>query len=361
MSQQFSAFTYPDFIFKPTTFDETQELSDQPRFHTWYKGVLTGSEIYERTLPDGESNALRIDGPSDGAIVLDNKGCIKLLTGVRDKETGPGSGRLCVHSWGQLQKHEGRSNIEYSCGDDEEGQALNLVAYGDIVEQTIGGTRYIRAQKIVIEASEELMLIGKTQVTIQAGGGGGGTITMNAGSIEKYTSNDKEIIIGQKMEFGVSEKTTLSFDPRASSNIVSPGHINWSILGDYKQWIGGAEQHIVAGNPINIPLIKARDSAYSVKTLIGGQTYDAADFISTKAGGLISDIAGGAIDVKAGGAYNADVAGAYAIKAGGAFSANAGGAASMAAGGAASVTAAGAVNIIGVGNVNIKGALILLN
>jgi len=219
----------------------------------------------------------------------------------------------------------------------------------------------VLAQKIVIEASEELLLIGKTQVTIQAGAAGGGTITMNAGSIEKYTSNDKEIIIGQKLEFGVSEKTTLSFDPRASANIVSPGHINWSILGDYRQWIGGAEQHIVAGNPINIPLIKARDSAYSVKTLIGGQIYDAADFINFKAGGLISEIAGGAIDVKAGAAYNADVAGAYAIKTAGAFSANATGAANLTGGASVAVTSAGTVSVIGVGNVTIRGATIFLN
>lgn len=358
---QFSAFTYPDFIFKPTTSDESQELENQPRFQTWYKGSLTKSEIYERVLPDDESSVLRIDGPSDAAVVLDNKGCIKLLTGIRDKEVGPGSGKLCIRSDGQQQQHNNRSDIEYSAGDDEEGQALNMVAYGDVVEQTIGGTRYLRAQKIVIEASEELLLIGKTQVTIQAGGGGGGTIQMNAGSIEKYTSNDKEVIIGQRLTFGVGEDTTLSFDPRANQSIISPGHINWKILGDYSHWVGGAVQTIVAGNPIKVPLIKARDTTYSVKTAIGGQSYDAADFISIKAGGLLSEIAGGAIDIKAGGAYNADVAGAYAIKAGGAFSANAGGAASMAAGGAASVTAAGAVNIIGVGNVNIKGALILLN
>jgi hypothetical protein len=362
MSQQFSAYTYPDFIFKPKTFDESQELTDQPRFHTWYKGVLTKSEIYERLLPDGESAALRIDGPSDGAIVLDGKGSLRLLTGVRGPDSGPDSGRLYIHTYGQVAKHEGRTNIEYSSGDDtSEKQALNMIAYGDVVEQTIGGTRYLRAQKIVIEASEELMLVGKTQVTIQAGAAGGGTITMNAGSIEKYTSNDKEIIIGQKMEFGVSEKTTLSFDPRASSNIVSPGHINWSILGDYKQWIGGAEQHIVAGNPINIPLIKDRSSTYTVKTAIGAMTFDAAGLISEKAGGIISQIAGGEIDIKAGGAYNADVAGAYAIKVGGAYSANAGGDASMAAGGTANITSAGVVNVIGVGNVNIKGALILLN
>lgn len=264
MSQQFSAFTYPDYIFKPTTSNEVQELKDNPRFNTWYKGHLTRSEIYERLLPDGESSALRIDGPSDSAIVFDSKGCLKLFTGERSKEQGPGSGRLCIRTSGQQQLHEERSNIQYNAGDDQEGQALNILAYGDIVEQTIGGTRYIKAQKIVIEASEELMLIGKSQVNIQAGANGGGSITMTAGSIEKVTSNDKEIITGQKVEYGVSEKTTISFDPRSSINAVSPGHVNWKILGDYKQWVGGVEQHIIANGIPAPPLVKDRSSSYSV-------------------------------------------------------------------------------------------------
>ena len=307
------ASQYPTTIAKPTTPNETQELSDNPRFRTWYKGTLTRSEIYERMLPDKVSGALRIDGPEDSAIVQDSLGCIRLLTGVRNPEKGPGSGKLCVKTWGYQAKHHQRSNLEFNKGDDKEGQALNLVCYGDYVEQSIGSTRYIRAQKIMIEASEELLLIGKTQVNIQSGTNGGGAIYMNAGTIERVTDNDKEIVTGQKMTFGVSEETSVQFDPRASQNIVSPGHINWSILGDYKQWIGGIEQHIVAGKISTPPLIKSRDSAYSVKTVIGGQKYDSADFIQNKVGLNYS------------------------------------------------VTAGGTVDITGVGTVNIKGALILLN
>jgi len=303
MTQQ-PANTYPTTIAKPTTPDETQELSDNPRFRTWYKGTLTRSEIYERLLPDGESAALRIDGPSDSAIVQNNLGQIKIITGQRNKERGPGSGKLCIRSWGYQAKHEHRSNLEFNAGDDEEEQALNLHCYGDYVEKTTGGTRYIRAQKIVIEASEELLLIGKTQVNIQAGTAGGGAIIMNAGSVEKVASQDKEIIVGQKLTFGVSEDTKVSFDPRASANIISPGHINWTIAGDYKQWIGGVEQHVVAGSPMNIPLIKARDSTYSVKTAIGGQTYDSADFMSVKAGLNYNLTAGGIANLTAVGAMN---------------------------------------------------------
>lgn len=369
MSKQTAALSYPNNIFKQTTPDEEQALSDNPRFQTWYKGWLTRSEIYERMLPDGETCALRIDGPGDSAFSLDNRGNVRILTGVRDKESGPGSGILGIKTWGQQQIHNNRSNIQYNAGDDKEGQALNIVAYGDIVEQAVGSTRFIRAQKIVIEASEELMLIGKSQVTIQAGSAGGGTITMNAGSVEKITTNDKDVIVGQRMEFGVSEKTTVSFDPRASSNVVSPGHINHKILGDYKQWVGGLEQHLVAGNILSVPMIKDRSSAFTVKTAIGAMTFDAAGAISEKAGGaisqaaggVISQAAGGAVDVKAGAAFNVDAGAAVSIKAGAAFSANAGADASIAAGANASLTAAGNVNVIGVGDVNIKGALILLN
>lgn len=300
-----AASTYPTTIAKPTTPDESQELSDQPRFRTWYKGTLTRSEIYERVLPDKETKSLRIDGPEDSTILQNNLGQIKIITGQKDTERGPGSGKLCIRSWGQQQRHEHRSNLEFNAGDDtDEGQALNVLCYGDYVEKTTGGTRYIRAQKIVIEASEELLLIGKTQVNIQAGTAGGGAIIMNAGSIERTASQDKEIIAGQKMTFGVSEETKVQFDPRASQNIVSPGHINWSILGDYKQWIGGVEQHIVAGGPGTPPLIKARDSTYSVKTTIGGQTYDSTDFISVKAGLNYNMTAGGIANLTATGAMN---------------------------------------------------------
>lgn len=300
-----AASTYPTTIAKPTTPDESQELSDQPRFRTWYKGTLTRSEIYERVLPDKETKSLRIDGPEDSTILQNSLGQVKIITGQKDTERGPGSGKLCIRSWGQQQRHEHRSNLEFNAGDDtDEGQALNVLCYGDYVEKTTGGTRYIRAQKIVIEASEELLLIGKTQVNIQAGTAGGGAIIMNAGSIERTASQDKEIILGQKMTFGVSEETKVQFDPRASQNIVSPGHINWSILGDYKQWIGGVEQHIVAGGPGLPPLIKARDSTYSVKTTIGGQTYDSTDFISVKAGLNYNMTAGGIANLTAVGAMN---------------------------------------------------------
>ena len=214
---------YPTGIFKQTTPDEVQQLDRGPRFNTAFKGVLTRSEIYERMYPDNLTATLRIDGPAGNAgfMALQSSGAIVIVTGEKNVEKGPSSGKLCIHTHGQQQKHEQRTDIEYSAGNDEEKQALNMIAYGDVVEQAVGSTRHIKAQKIVISASEELFLIGKSQVFIQAGSAGGGTISMVAGSIEKITNNDKEVILGQRMTFGVSEDTTVQFDPRATINAIS--------------------------------------------------------------------------------------------------------------------------------------------
>jgi len=325
------ANNYPTGIFQQTTPDETQDLVNGPRFNTCWKGVMTRSEIYERMYPDGQTATLRIDGPAgnSGFMALQSSGAIVIVTGEKNVEKGPSSGKLCIHSHGQQQKHEQRTDIEYSAGDDEESQALNLIAYGDVVEEAVGSERHIKAQKIVITADEELFLIGKSQVFIQAGSNGGGTITMNAGNVEKITNNDKEVILGQRMTYGVSEDTTVQFDPRASINAISPGHVNHKILGDYKVWVGGVEQHIVAGGPATPPLVKDRSNTYSAKAILGNANIDV-------------------------------VAGAANINAGAAVNVTAGGAANITAGAAVGIKGIGDVSVTGA-NVRITGALIYLN
>lgn len=344
----------------PTTPNQTQTTSETPRLTTCWKSALGRSHIYERFYPDGITATLRIDGPGDSFISMMNIGSLTLVTGRYSKQIGPGSGRLNIHSYGgQQQKHEARSNFEYNAGDDSEKCAVNIIAFGDVTEDAKGSQRTIKATKIFISAADELYLAG--QNIVLSASNGNGNIQMFAGNIDQTTSNKKDIVFGQIMKFGVSEETSVQFDPRASVNIVSPGHVNWKILGDCSTWVGGSHQHIVAGGTPVPPLNKVRDSAYTVKTAIGGQIYDAADFINRKAGGAISEVAGGAWDAKVGGAFNVDAGGAVSLKAAGAFSAVAGGAANMTGAVSASVTSAGQVNIIGIGNTVIKGLLILLN
>ena len=230
MSTVKPAKTYPDTIFKQTTPDETQELKEFPRFQTWYKGFLTKSEIYERLMPDGLTSALRIDGPDSGGagIVMNHKGNIKLITGKRTDVAG--SGTLDIRTAGCNQLHDGRTNIQYNAGGTEnEKQALNVLCYGDVVEQLIGGTKHIIATKVEITASEELVLNGQT-IKLQATG----DIEMAAASFTTAQVNKKDIIIGQNMKFGAGEDTDLQFDPRSSRNVVSTGNINHKVLGDYK-------------------------------------------------------------------------------------------------------------------------------
>ena len=230
MSTVKPAKKYPDTIFKQTTPDESQELKEFPRFQTWYKGFLTKSEIYERMMPDGLTSALRIDGPDSGGagIVMNHKGNIKLITGKRTDVAG--SGTLDIRTAGCNQLHDGRTNIQYnSGGTDNEKQALNVLCYGDVVEQIIGGTKHIIATKIEITATEELVLNGQT-IKLQATG----DIEMGAASVTTAQVNKKDIVIGQKMSFGAGEDTDLQFDPRASKNVISPGNVNHKVLGTYK-------------------------------------------------------------------------------------------------------------------------------
>lgn len=303
MKQQ-AASSYPTDIFKQTTPDETQEQS-LPIWQPWYKGALTGSEIYERMLPDGEGKCLRIDGPGPSALYLDQKGRIKLLGGQRNKELGPDSGKLDIKCAGSTVNFSEPSDFVFEEGQSEDGIALSVLCSGDYVEETRGSTRHIKAQKIIITATEELMLIGQNQVNIQAGSNGGGTITMNAGNIEHVTNNSKEVILGQKMTFGVSEDTKVSFDPRASVNVVSPGHINHKILGDLKTWVGGIEQHIVAGGPAAPPLIKDRSTTFTAKATVGNIDFTSVAGIMNLTSGTVTNItAGGAMNITATGVVN---------------------------------------------------------
>jgi len=277
---------------KPTTPNETQELKDCPRYSTAYKGSLTRSEIYERLMPDKKTGALRIDGPvipgspGGGAFMsFLSDGGIVVRTGEKTEESGPSSGILSIYTNGQVQKHLGRTDIQYNEGGTEsEGQALNILAYGDVVEEAKGSTRFIKAKKIKIEATEELWLIGKTQVYIQAGSNGGGTITMNAGSIEQVCDNTKEIISGQKMTFGAGEDQKVAIDPRSNVVINSTGHLNTNVAQAYNAKIAGLVDWKVGG-------------AYKVNA--GGDASMAAGgTASVTAAGVVNIIGVGNVNIK---------------------------------------------------------------
>ena len=259
---EFPASSYPKSIFEQTTPDESQSLDYNPTFNVLLKGYKTRSMLYERLLPDNTSGALRLQGPRGGntAIIMDNKGSIKIKTGPKNTEIA-GSGILGIKTQGQQQLQEGRSNIQYNHGGSEnEGQALNVLAYGDVVEETVGHTRYMKAQKIYIKATDELIIEGQN-IKIQAGG----ELQMSGTKIATAQVNKKEIVTGQDLKFGAGESSDIKFDPRSSTNIVSAGCINHKVAGDYAlRALGNVHIGSLGGAGL---LIKDRTMGMKITTL----------------------------------------------------------------------------------------------
>ena len=279
MSLTFPAQNYPTGIFEQTTPDETQELSDSPRFNTLAKDWLTRSEIYGRLLPDGETRSLRIDGPLGGGCfqTFKSDGGIRIRTGPINTETA-GSAVLGLYSeGGTVQKHLSCSYYEYNIGGEEnDKQALNVLAYGDVVENCEGGTRYIKATKILIQATDQLEIEGQN-IKIAAEG----ELQMQGASIITATVNEKDIVTGQKMTFGAGEETSMQFDPRAQVNIISPGSINMKAAQDFKLGTLGCISLFAVGGPGALVKNRLVGMSLSTRTQFAAGGTAATDIVST--------------------------------------------------------------------------------
>ena len=296
--------------------DEKQELEIE-------RSISVISSSGERLRITCDDTGCSFVSPQDGhGIINQDNGDVVIVTG------GGGNGKVCGGRFlintkgGQIVK-SGPVYNEYTAsppatpdpakgeGSDttetaSKGQvACSNMYYGDAITECHGEVR-IKGTNIVLEAKDVLTLIGTSKVLIQAGPSGGGEIQLNAGQIKQTADQSIEDILGQKSTT-VAEKTELQFDPRASVNIISPGHVNHQILGDYQVNVGGVANMIATGLPSTPPLIEDRTNSYSIRTtgVAKGISLDAATDVN--------------------------------------------------------INAFAAVNITGVGNVNIKGALIFLN
>ena len=279
MSLTFPAQNYPTGIFEQTTPDETQELTDSPTFTTLVKGWRTRSEIYERMFPDGETGTLRIDGPRRGGCfqTFKSDGGIRIRTGPLDTEVA-GAAVLGLYSeGGTVQKHLSCSYYEYNIGGEEnDKQALNVLAYGDVVENCEGGTRYIKATKILIEATDQLEIEGQNiKITAE------GELQMQAASIIAATVNEKDIVTGQKMTFGAGEETSMQFDPRAQVNIITPGSINMKAAQDFKLGTLGCISLFAVGGPGVLVKNRLVGMSLSTRTQLAAGGTAATDIVST--------------------------------------------------------------------------------
>ena len=259
---------YPNELFSPLSRSDTKKIKGI-KYHHIFKSSKGKSHIYERYMEDQDIAALRIDGPSDSSLVLDHLGNVKLLTGEKTTERGPGSGKLLVKTWGQQQLHNDRSDVQYNAGNDEEGIALSVLSYGDTLEENRGSERFIRASKIILNSDTELVLKAN-HIIMQAGDSGKGQIDMNAGMINTKCVSSVEKISGQKLVEGFSEFTVLSKNSNSVYNLLLSGHYHSKISGNYYSAIKGWCRQIILGKskiPTSYP--------YKVKVLTGSANIEA--------------------------------------------------------------------------------------
>jgi hypothetical protein len=308
---------------------------------------------------DGGCSWSNKDGMS--SINMQKNGDVIMLSGSGGNGNACG-GRLLINvKSGQVTKSGGPIIVEASASDTAapngdgsgttESSAKSKIAssnmyYGDAITECHGEVR-IKGTNIVLEATDVLSLIGKTKVLIQAGPNGGGEIQLNAGQIVQTSDTSIEEVLGQKSTT-VAEKTDVQFDPRASVNIISPGHVNWQVLGDYQQNIGGVANITALGKPSVPPLVKERTNSYAIRTVGAtgkGISIDSATLVSINSAAAMTIGSVGALNVTSGAATITPAS------------------INVLSGTGASITATtGNVDITAIaGNVNVKGLLIYLN
>ena len=229
---------------------------------TKYTVLVNGERIILYTDTWGASLQDKLEGHG---IHIQKNGDVALLTGKGGKGNACG-GRLLVNTAkGQLVKSgpivqevvaskvdpgEG----EGSSTNTETATAISTIAYGDSTEEVVGAEKTIKAEHITLDA-DTITLKAGTKLFVDA------PEWVEVIGMKKSIVDSSDEIVSQKLS-EVKEETTLTFDPRGSKNVVSRGHINHRILGDYAITVDGyMDLQVMGGIPIGEPLIKNRSSA----------------------------------------------------------------------------------------------------
>ena len=251
MTTNSSKFNASAPLVKPITDDESQASTG----NTLHK-VLINSEVFTiRT--DIRSAFLGGKNFGHGIHVFQN-GNINIQTAGKQF----GNGKLVTTSRGGQIIKSGPTIIERTGykksflqeGEDEKIIAAEETNYGDVLQETIGGTHTIKADNIVIDATDTLIIKGPGGITIDTTA----LLKLVAADInEEYVTKTEE---GEKLEHKVQERLMTSNDVRSSDNIVISGHINRRIGGDYDMDVGGVSATRIQGNKAlkGVPLVLNR-------------------------------------------------------------------------------------------------------
>ena len=251
MTTNSSKFNASSPLIQPTTENETQS-STGDTFHR----VLINQEYF--TIRTDIKGAF-LGGKNFGHVIhVFQNGNINIQTAGKQF----GNGKLVTISRGGQIIKTGPTIIErtgYKKSFLQEGETEKIIAaeetnYGDVLQETIGGTHTIKADNIVIDAQDTLIIKGPGGITIDTTA----LLKLVAADInEEYVTKTEE---GEKLEHKVQERKMTSSDVRSSDNIVISGHINRRIGGDYDMDIGGVSATRIEGNNAlkGVPLVLNR-------------------------------------------------------------------------------------------------------
>lgn len=327
----------------PSTENESQDLEIDREIT-----VLINGKRYTLLDDDGD---LEIRNKLNGmGISIQQNGDIMMLTGSGGNGKACGGRFLVNAKGGGMFKYDGPkievasaksdspTEGEESTTTEESGRtglASSTLLYGDGVTECHGHVT-IKATNITLEAADVLSLVGKGSVLLQAGPNGGGDLQLHAGQITEAVDTKISVVEGQEAKVA-SEEVSLQYDPRASVNVVSPGHMNIKAKGDISFGAGGIIEQIALGTPPTPPLIKDRTNAFTVKTVAGKISIDSANLATINAAAALNFNAGAALTATAGAALGLKSVGPSTLD------------------------SDSTVAITGKGNVTVTGALIYLN
>ena len=234
-------------LIKPVTEDETQPSTGD----TFHSVLLNNKTFTIRT--DRKGAFLGGKNFGHGIHVFEN-GNIQVQTGPKDKGAGKfvtiSRGGQIIKTGPTVMERTGFKKSFLQEGETEKIIAAEELNYGDVVQETYG-THTIKADNIVIDASDTLIFKGPGGITIDTTA----LLKLVAADIsEEYVTKTEE---GEKLEHKVQERLMTSNDVRSSDNIVISGHINRRIGGDYDMDVGGISATHIMGNKAlkGVPLV----------------------------------------------------------------------------------------------------------
>ena len=255
-------------LIDPSTSNEkninTDGSSDKENLRTEYTVLVNGERITLYTDKWGASLQDKLEGHG---IHIQRNGDIALLSGKGGKGKACGGRMLVNTAGGQLIKSgntvaeytaskNNASNGEGSSNNGDDSTAYSGMYWGDKTEE-IKGTHTINAQHIELVA-DTISLKADSKIIIETP-----ELIQNIDSSEtKIVTENKEV---DSSNTEVKEETTSTFDPRGSKNIVTTGHLNHRILGDYALNVDGyMDLQVMGGVPIGKPLVENRSAALTI-------------------------------------------------------------------------------------------------